>query len=147
MRYMFDQFRYILDPKEVYGEDFPGETFRVLKEKEIKQFGEYRTRRMVLEAWDKLEGVMGPVSSVQYSVNSEPANSVPVPGAEPVREKVVEVKPEPALKKEPQAAEADPAQPMLSDFGLYKCPLYWVKSKHHEKEKHGGREVEWRKLK
>jgi hypothetical protein len=46
--------RYILDPKEVYGEDFPGETFRVLKEKEIKQFGEYRTRRLVLEAWDGL---------------------------------------------------------------------------------------------
>jgi len=47
-----DELRYILDPKEVYGEDFPGETFRVLKEKEIKQFGEYRTRRLVLEAWD-----------------------------------------------------------------------------------------------
>jgi len=35
--------------------DFPGETFRVLKEKEEKQYGEYRTRRLVLEAWDKLE--------------------------------------------------------------------------------------------
>ena len=43
-----------VDPKEVHGEDFPGETFRVLKEKEIKQFGEYRTRRLVLEAWDRL---------------------------------------------------------------------------------------------
>lgn len=32
--------------------DFPGETFRALKEKEIKQFGEYRTQRLVLEAWD-----------------------------------------------------------------------------------------------
>ena len=47
-----DELRYILDPKEVRGEDFPGETFRVLKEKEIKQFGEYKTRRLVLEAWD-----------------------------------------------------------------------------------------------
>ena len=47
-----DELRYILDPKDVYGEDFPGETFRVLKEKEIKLFGEYRTRRLVLEAWD-----------------------------------------------------------------------------------------------
>ena len=47
-----DELRYILDPKEVHGEDFPGETFRVLKEKEIKHFGEYRTRRLVLEAWD-----------------------------------------------------------------------------------------------
>jgi hypothetical protein len=49
-----DELHYILDPKEVYGEDFPGETFRMLKEKEVKQFGEYRTRRLVLEAWDRL---------------------------------------------------------------------------------------------
>ena len=35
--------------------DFPGEAFRVLKEKEEKQYGEYRTRRLVLEAWDKME--------------------------------------------------------------------------------------------
>jgi hypothetical protein len=38
----------------VYGPNLPGETFRVLKEKEEKQFGEYRTRRLVLEAWDRL---------------------------------------------------------------------------------------------
>jgi hypothetical protein len=36
-------------------EDFPSETFRVLKKNEIKAFGEYRTRRLVLEAWDRLE--------------------------------------------------------------------------------------------
>lgn len=47
-----DELRYILDPKEVHGEDFPGETFRVLKEKEVRLYGEYRTRRLVLEAWD-----------------------------------------------------------------------------------------------
>ncbi|WP_038046377.1 Eco57I restriction-modification methylase domain-containing protein [Thermus caliditerrae] len=35
---------------------FPGETFRVLKEKEEKRFGEYRTRRLVLEAWARLFG-------------------------------------------------------------------------------------------
>ena len=40
----------------VYGPDFPGETFRVLKEKEEKQYGEYRIRRLVLEAWDRLYG-------------------------------------------------------------------------------------------
>jgi len=34
-----EELRYILDPKDVFGEDYPGETFRVLKEKEIKQFG------------------------------------------------------------------------------------------------------------
>lgn len=50
-----DDLRYILDPADVKGEDYPSETFRVLKEKEIKQFGEYRTRRLVLEAWDRME--------------------------------------------------------------------------------------------
>jgi hypothetical protein len=48
-----DELRYILDPADVYGPDFPGETFRVLKEKETKLYGEYRTRRLVLEAWDR----------------------------------------------------------------------------------------------
>ena len=33
----------------VYGPNFSGETFRVLKEKELRQYGEYRTRRLVLE--------------------------------------------------------------------------------------------------
>jgi len=49
-----DELRYILDPKDVFGEDFPSETFRVLKEREQKEFGEYRSRRFVLEAFDKL---------------------------------------------------------------------------------------------
>ena len=49
-----DELRYILDPADVHGPDFPGETFRVLKEKETAKFGEYRTRRLVLEAWDKV---------------------------------------------------------------------------------------------
>lgn len=48
-----------LDPeayaRRVEKSTFPGETFRVLKEKEIRQFGEYRTRRLVLEEWDRLE--------------------------------------------------------------------------------------------
>ena len=41
--------------KRAAASDFPGETFRVLKDKETRQFGEYRTRRLVLEAWDRLE--------------------------------------------------------------------------------------------
>ena len=49
-----DELRYILDPKEVHGEDFPGETFRVLKEKEMRLYGEFRTRRLVLAMWDRL---------------------------------------------------------------------------------------------
>lgn len=48
-----DELRYILDPKEVMGEHWPSETFRGLKEREIRELGEYRTRRLVLEAWDR----------------------------------------------------------------------------------------------
>ncbi|GAA0534346.1 restriction endonuclease [Pigmentiphaga sp. NML030171] len=50
-----DELRYILDPADIMGEDYPSETFRVLKNRELKEFGEYRTQRLVLEAWDKLE--------------------------------------------------------------------------------------------
>lgn len=46
---------YILDPSAVYGPNYPSESFRVLKEKEIAEFGEYRTMRMVLEAFRKDE--------------------------------------------------------------------------------------------
>ena len=46
-----DELRYILDPQELYGPDFPGETFRVLKDKEMRLYGEYRTGRLVMEAW------------------------------------------------------------------------------------------------
>lgn len=45
---------YILDPKAVKGEDWPSETFRVLKQREIKELGEYRTARLVLEAFDRM---------------------------------------------------------------------------------------------
>ncbi|MBC7246313.1 MAG: hypothetical protein H5T73_00840 [Actinobacteria bacterium] len=30
---------------------FPGETFRVLEEKEIRQHGFYRTRHPIIQAW------------------------------------------------------------------------------------------------
>lgn len=50
-----DELRYILDPADVMGEDYPSETFRVLKNNETRKYGDYRTRRLVLEAWDRLE--------------------------------------------------------------------------------------------
>jgi len=50
-----DDLRYILDPADVMGPDYPSETFRVLKNNDIKTYGEYRTQRLVLEAWDELE--------------------------------------------------------------------------------------------
>lgn len=51
-----DELRYVLDPKDVMGEDYPSETFRVLQNNELKKYGEYRTRRLVLAAYDKLVG-------------------------------------------------------------------------------------------
>ena len=50
-----DELRYILDPADVLGPDYPSETFRVLKKHEIARFGEYRTARLVLAAWDRME--------------------------------------------------------------------------------------------
>jgi Eco57I restriction-modification methylase len=49
-----DEIRYVLDPREVFGADFPSETFRVLMEREQKNIGEYRTGRLVLAAFDEL---------------------------------------------------------------------------------------------
>lgn len=58
-----DELRYILDPADapfgpdgaLLGPDYPSETFRVLKNSELRAFGEYRTQRLVLAAWDRFE--------------------------------------------------------------------------------------------
>jgi hypothetical protein len=47
------ELEYILDPKAVMGVQYPSETFRVLKDNEIKECGEFRTQSLVLEAWDR----------------------------------------------------------------------------------------------
>lgn len=68
-----DELRYILDPTDVMGEDYPSETFRVLKNNEMREFGEYRTQRLVLEAWDRQSAMSSqdasavPAAPVQYS--------------------------------------------------------------------------------
>ncbi len=77
------QLRYILDPKDLTEREletlvandweevqdpldeaayreraekstFPSQTFTALKNKELREYGEYRTRRLVLEAWERL---------------------------------------------------------------------------------------------
>jgi hypothetical protein len=42
----------ILDSKDLFRPNFPRETFRVLQEKEEHGYHEYRTRRLIREAWD-----------------------------------------------------------------------------------------------
>ncbi|HCZ14949.1 MAG TPA: restriction endonuclease [Candidatus Accumulibacter sp.] len=54
-----DELRYLLDPADIVGADYPSETFRVLKEGEIRTHGEYRTRRLVLAAWDRQTQLQG----------------------------------------------------------------------------------------
>lgn len=70
-----DEQRYILDPADVMGADYPSETFRVLKNKEEKEFGEYRTGKWVLREFDRMalaeasgkpyESLLDPLPGVQ----------------------------------------------------------------------------------
>lgn len=51
-----DELRYILDPADVMGADYPSETFRVLKNKErIPGTDKYASQQLVLDAWDRLK--------------------------------------------------------------------------------------------
>lgn len=49
-----DEVRYILDPRDVMGADYPSETFRVLQANERRRYNEYRTARLVLAAYDAM---------------------------------------------------------------------------------------------
>jgi hypothetical protein len=169
-----DELRYILDPQDVYGLDFPGETFRVLKDKEIRQYGEYRTRRLVLEAWDRLEasGEL-PVVSGEWRAAS---------GGEGEGKEVVEDKGEGnggsgetvvmersqveernqargrnqvfsknLVSGAPETSDHPTIQPSFSDFGLYKCTACGKMVMGYEKEKHSdevhsGKRLEWKKV-
>lgn len=68
-----DELRYILDPTDVMGEGYPSETFRVLKNSELREFGEYRTRNLVLREFDRM---------ALAEANGEPYSSLlnPLPG-------------------------------------------------------------------
>lgn len=50
-----DDLRYLLDPADLLGSSYPSETFRLLKEREFREYGEYRTANLILTAWDELE--------------------------------------------------------------------------------------------
>lgn len=66
---------YILDPAEVLGDNYPSETFRVLKNREMKEFGEYRTRNLVMREFNRM---------ALAEANSEPYVSLlnPPPGVQ-----------------------------------------------------------------
>lgn len=71
-----EELQYVLDPAKVKGVDYPSETFRVLKEKEIRLYGEYRTERLVLEAWQQMEESQRP-DALPFSVELPPLEALP----------------------------------------------------------------------
>jgi hypothetical protein len=158
---ILDPWEEVADPLDPAGydarraaSDFPGETFRVLKDKEIRQFGQYRTRRLVLEAWNRLEGVEvgNPDSYSAQSVAVPPKQetiSFTVPKSES-RPATAQTEPVPPVKA---TKEIDPPaiQPTLSDFGLYKCEVcgkmaMGFEKANHEWEIHDGKGVQWKKM-
>lgn len=71
-----EELRYILDPAKVKGADYPSETFRVLKEKEIRLYDHYRTERLALEAWKRMEAER-PSEAPFVAVELPPLEDVP----------------------------------------------------------------------
>ena len=49
-----DELEFILDPEAVMGKGYPTQTFPQVKANDIARFGEYRTKRLVMEAYDEL---------------------------------------------------------------------------------------------
>lgn len=76
-RYLFrltrDEVAYVLDPRNVLGQDTTAETFRSLRDQEIRAFGEYRTQRLVLHEYDRM--VRADASGVTYQSLSPPVSS------------------------------------------------------------------------
>lgn len=49
-----EELAYILDPRNVLGSETTAETFRSLRDQEVRAFGEYRTQRLVLDEYARL---------------------------------------------------------------------------------------------
>lgn len=52
-----EEMQYILDPANILGEDCGIETFKALQNHEQREFNEFRTQRLIEEAWDRLKVV------------------------------------------------------------------------------------------
>jgi hypothetical protein len=69
-----DDWRFVLDPHDSHGPAYPGESFRVLQEKEVARFGEYRTKRICLEAYDRLASCKVTPSEYEPFVDPPPGS-------------------------------------------------------------------------
>ncbi|MBN2091253.1 hypothetical protein JW964_16705 [candidate division KSB1 bacterium] len=64
--FTIEELRYIPDPQDSYCPDFPGETFRMLKEKAIRKYREYRTRSLRVEARERSITMVFENEAIQY---------------------------------------------------------------------------------
>ena len=155
-----DEFEYVL------------ETFPIVRRKDEQKFGEYRTKRLCLEAYDRLMGSeLIPPEAQERSRHSvlkgEYTAPAPKPAAPQVREAGAgyEAKssaplwpaareasaPRSAPKEEPKPKPAPDGQMALSDFGLYKCQACGARvlgydKGNHTREVHGGKDPGYKKL-
>jgi hypothetical protein len=59
-----DDLLFLLDPDNILGRDCGVETFKILRNRELRTYREYRTQRLVLEAWDRLPSYAGESASI-----------------------------------------------------------------------------------
>ena len=71
-----DEMRYILDPANILGEDCGIETFKALRNYEQREFNEFRTKRLVLEAWKRMEAGQ-PSETPSTPVELPPLEDIP----------------------------------------------------------------------
>jgi len=64
---------YILDPDNILGADCGVETFKALRNAELREFREFRTQRLIEEAWDRVGADTAPIV-----VNLPPLGDLPV---------------------------------------------------------------------
>jgi hypothetical protein len=95
-----------------------------LKEKEMRKYGEYRTSRLVLEAWERLERVEVGVGedSGEPSTVEEPTRDVInlVEEKDTVKPTSVDFPKNADESQELQAQVESEVDPAPSDYGLYK---------------------------
>ncbi|MFC3727162.1 N-6 DNA methylase [Neoaquamicrobium sediminum] len=68
---------YILDPTNVLGAESDIETFKALRNREIREFNEYRTQKLILSAWERLAVVQVTPAAVSDHLRSDGALARP----------------------------------------------------------------------
>jgi hypothetical protein len=83
-----DEMLYILDPDNILGKDCGVETFKALRNAEMRSFGEFRTQRLIMDAWDRLEtkGMTGSLELTSESKQQDQPVQISVPAAKELKD-------------------------------------------------------------